>query len=63
MHALFKKMIELSSQVVTLTQQCLSMMKMAGVKICLISMKEDGAMLVQVLFPGAKKYVKYEYYS
>ena len=57
MHALFKKITELSSQEVTLQKQFQSMMKMAGGKICQTSMKAEWVMLVQALFQGERKYM------
>ena len=59
MHAPSKKMIESSSQEVTLKRQFLSMMKLDGRKIYQTSRKEEGAMHVQALFLRGKKYVNY----
>ena len=55
MHAPLKKMIQSSSQEVTLKRQFLSMMKLDGRKIYQASRKEEKAMHVQALFLGGKR--------
>ena len=59
MHAPSEKMIESSSQEVTLKRQFLSMMKVDGKRIYQTSRKEEGAMHVQALFLRGGKYVNY----